>query len=101
MPGTVHILYLGKSSQQPCEVGVIIIPILQMRKLSHREASYSRLERYCYSILEWGKPKHRGEVTCSISHREAVSEVELETRITASKSRYSLWHHSFPHAYLT
>lgn len=59
MPGTVHILYLGKSSQQPCEVGIIIIPILQIRKMRHREASYSRLYRYCYPILEWGKPKHR------------------------------------------
>lgn len=52
MPGTVHILYLGKSSQQPCEVGIIIIPILQIRKLRHRKASYSRLDRFHYPILE-------------------------------------------------
>ena len=85
MPGTVHIL--RKSSQQPCEVGITIIPILQMRKLRHKEASYSGSGRYRYPILEWGKLKHRVKVTCSISHREVVSEVELETRITTSKPR--------------
>lgn len=40
MPGTVHI-YLGKSSQQPCEVGIIIKPILQIRKLRHRDKHYT------------------------------------------------------------
>lgn len=89
MPGTVHVLYLGKSSQQPCEVGIIIIPILQIRKVKHREASYSRLDRYYYSMFESSTETkaQRCEVTYSRSHKEAVSKVELETTIAASKSR--------------
>lgn len=68
MPGTVHVSYLGKSSQQPCEVGIIIIPIFQIRKERHREASYSRLAGYCYSMFEWGKPKHRDVKSLTQDH---------------------------------
>lgn len=71
-----------KSPQQPCDVGTIIIPLFQMRKLRHREAKVTCLRSQSYQVAKLGfEPKPSGFRVLALKHSVDASSGQTGPRL--------------------